>query len=91
MVFIERVWIYWFGTRLGKALKKGDYDKAVKIMDKCLRVRCRHTGNKYEDSQKAMLECYENDDDIDFRNFAAIYRQKYCKRTEHPDHEEDVA
>ena len=87
MIFSERVLAFLFGTLLGIALRKGDYDKAVKIIDKCFRVRCRHTGHKYEDSQKAMLECYENDDDIGLRNLAAIYRQQYC----YPNHEDDAA
>ncbi len=91
MTFTEKVMAFVFGTLLGRALKKGDYDKAVKITDKCVRVRCIHTGHKYEDSQKAMLECYEDCDDIDFRNLAAIYRQKYCNRVKRPEQEDDAA
>ena len=91
MTFIEKVMAFVFGSLLGKALKKGDYDKAVKITEKCVRVRCIHTGHKYEDSQKAMLECFENNDDIDFRNMAAIYRQKYCNRVGRPEQEDDAA
>ena len=91
VTFTEKVMAFVFGSLLGKALKKGDYDKTVKITDKCVRVRCIHTGHKYEDSQKAMLECFENNDDIDFRNLAAIYRQKYCNRAEHLNYEDNAA
>jgi len=91
MTFTEKVMAFVFGSLLGIALGKGDFDKAVKITDKCVRVRCIHTGHKYEDSQKAMLECFENNDDIDFRNMAAIYRQKYCNRVERPEQEDDAA
>lgn len=91
VTFTEKVMAFVFGSLLGIALGKGDFDKAVKIIDKSIRVRCRYTGNTYENTQKAMLECYEDYDDIDFRNLAAIYRQKYCNRAEHLNYEDNAA
>lgn len=69
---------FWFGTRLGWAVKKEKFDKAADIIEKSCQYRSKKLGTPIEKERQMALDCFGYDEWNELRAASIVFKRKYC-------------